>query len=590
MRTFDVFLVKPTRYDDEGYPIQWWRTLIPSNSLACVAALVDDARRRRVLGEDVAIVARAIDEMNTQVPIGEIIALSRRDGARVLVMLVGVQTNQFPRALDIARPLRAADIPVCIGGFHVSGCMAMLGGEAEELAEARELGLSMFAGEAEEGRLDEVLRDGFANALKPLYDHLGALPSLSGEPAPILGPEVVGRSIQSWSSFDLGRGCPFECSFCTIINVQGRKSRFRDVDDMERIVRQNYANGVRRFFITDDNLARNRNWEAYADRLIQLQETDNIHLRLIIQVDTLAHRIPGFIDKMYRAGAHIIFIGLENIHPDNLEGAKKRQNRIEEYREMLLAWKIHGCVTICGYIIGFPNDTKASILHDIDVLKRELPIDLLYLNYLTPLPGCEDHKKMRQAGQWMDEDFNKYDLNHRVTHHPRMSDREWEEAYWEAHTRFYSHDHMARVFQRMMQMRTNQPFTTLKSFIVYREGPKLERVAFSEFGAWRVTRRRQRRHGMPIENALTFYPRMAARSVFKAATYLNTYAHLRVDLARARVRYRRGLPYADAAIAEVDGVDPLIAETAMRGTDVTRRRQEIRAQLAHRHDEVEPVA
>ena len=60
------------------------------------------------------------------------------------------------------------------------------------------------------------------------------------------------------SSFDAGRGCPFQCSFCTIINVQGRKSRWRDADDIERILRQNAKQGISRFFITDDNFARNK--------------------------------------------------------------------------------------------------------------------------------------------------------------------------------------------------------------------------------------------------------------------------------------------------------------------------------------------
>ena len=68
--------------------------------------------------------------------------------------------------------------------------------------------------------------------------------------------------------FDAGRGCPFSCSFCTIINVQGRKSRARNADDVERLVRADLAQGVHNFFITDDNLARNQNWEAIFDRLI----------------------------------------------------------------------------------------------------------------------------------------------------------------------------------------------------------------------------------------------------------------------------------------------------------------------------------
>ena len=102
-----------------------------------------------------------------------------------MVLLVGVQTNQFPRAMDIARPLRAAGVPVCIGGFHVSGCIAMLGPDAPELALARELGVSMFAGEAEEGGSTKSCATA-CGKLKPLYNHLAIMPSLQGAPAPIL--------------------------------------------------------------------------------------------------------------------------------------------------------------------------------------------------------------------------------------------------------------------------------------------------------------------------------------------------------------------------------------------------------------------
>ena len=92
---------------------------------------------------------------------------------------------------------------------------------------------------------------------------------------------------------------------------------------------------------------------------------------------TLCHRLPNFIAKCALAGVRWVFIGLENINPQNLAGAKKRQNRITEYRKMLQAWKAAGIVSMAGYILGFPHDTAESIRHDIEVIKRELPIDLL---------------------------------------------------------------------------------------------------------------------------------------------------------------------------------------------------------------------
>ena len=75
----------------------------------------------------------------------------------------------------------------------------------------------------------------------------------------------------------------------------------------------------------------------------------------MIQVDTLCHKIPNFVEKAKRAGVTRVFIGLENINPDNLAAAKKRQNKITEYRKMLLAWKAQGILTFAGYILGFPG-------------------------------------------------------------------------------------------------------------------------------------------------------------------------------------------------------------------------------------------
>ena len=276
-----------------------------------------------------------------------------------------VQSNQFDRALDMAREFRSLGLPVMIGGFHVSGCISMLEAIPSEIQQALDIGCSLFAGEAEEGRLDEVFRDAWNAELKPIYNYLKDLPGLEGAPLPALPVDALRKNSQSWSSFDLGRGCPFQCSFCTIINVQGRKSRFRTADDLEAIVRENVAQGVKAIFITDDNLARNRRWEEFFDRLIKLREEEGIKANLTIQVDTLCHKIPNFIEKATKGGARRIFIGLENINPDSLMEARKGQNQITEYRAMLQAWHRVGTLTYAGYILGFPGDTPASIERDL---------------------------------------------------------------------------------------------------------------------------------------------------------------------------------------------------------------------------------
>ena len=321
-RRFCLALVKPSHYDDEGYVIQWVLSAIPSNSLAALYGLARDCAARRVLGDDVAIDIHTYDETNTRIRPEKLARMIEKAGGGA-VFLVGVQSNQFPRALDLAKPLRERGIQVVIGGFHVSGVLSMLNGVDADLQRAREMGVSLFAGEAE-GRLDEVLQDAMNGTLKPLYNYMGDLPNIQGTPIPLITALRAWRTAGGVTSFDAGRGCPFQCSFCTIINVQGKKSRRRSPDDIEQIVRVNAAQGLNSFFITDDNFARNSDWETILDRLIQLREKDGIEIHFIIQVDTLCHRIPNFIEKCARAGVRRVFIGLENISMRGLRAAAAR--------------------------------------------------------------------------------------------------------------------------------------------------------------------------------------------------------------------------------------------------------------------------
>ncbi len=213
-------------------------------------------------------------------------------------------------------------------------------------------------------------------------------------------------------------------------------------------MRLNWAQGIHKFFITDDNFARNKEWEVIFDRLIELREKENIPIGLLIQVDTLCHKILNFITKAKRAGVTRVFIGLENINPDNLAAAKKRQNKITEYRKMLLAWKAQGMMTLAGYILGFPGDTPESIRRDIAIVQRELPLDVIEFFCLTPLPGSEDHQVLFNNGTAMDPDLNKYDTEHARTAHSKMSLQQWEDVYHEAWSLYYSPAHMKTLLRR----------------------------------------------------------------------------------------------------------------------------------------------
>ena len=550
-RIFRIVLIKPSHYDEDGYVIQWRRSTIPSNSLASVYGLLAVCAEEKALGPDVEIEIEAYDECNTVIDVPATIGRIKAGGGG-FVAFVGVQSNQFPRALDLAYQFRAANLPVAIGGFHVSGCISMLPELPPDLKEAQALGVVLYAGEGE-GRMADLLRDIDAGRAKPVYNYLNDMPGMEAAALPILPRGVVARVAGHYTSFDAGRGCPFQCSFCTIINVQGRKSRYRTADDVEEIVRANAAQGVTRFFVTDDNFARNRNWEPILDRLIALREEQGFKIRLLLQVDTLCYRIPNFIEKAARAGCNAVFIGLENINPESLFGAKKRQNKIWEYRDMLQAWRRAKVMTWAGYILGFPTDTPQSIARDIEIIKRELPIDILEFFFLTPLPGSEDHKNLYVKGVPMDPDMNKYDLEHACTAHPLMTADAWRQVYRDAWTRYYTDAHVETVLRRAVVNGLN-PAKICDAMTVFSGASRIEGVHPLQFGYVRRKIRTQRRRGMPIVNPVVFYPWRAVNFLKVAAQWLRLAMRYR-GIMRRVVADASNAAYVDEAMRVSTGED-----------------------------------
>ena len=197
---------------------------------------------------------------------------------------------------------------------------------------------------------------------------------------------------------------------------------------------------------------------------------------------------------------------MESINPANLLAAKKRQNKITEYRKMLLDWKNVGAVTYAGYIIGFPGDTPESLREDIEIIKRELPLDILEFFCLTPLPGSEDHKVLWQKGAWMDADMNKYDGEHVVADHPKMSKAAWEQAYQDAWRQYYTPEHMETILRRGAA--TGSSMARLWSYMFFfGTFVPFEKVHPLQGGLFRRKYRHDRRLGLPVEPRWSFYPK-----------------------------------------------------------------------------------
>ena len=183
------------------------------------------------------------------------------------------------------------------------------------------------------------------------------------------------------------------------------------------------------------------------------------------------------------------------------------------------AWKRAKVLTYAGYILGFPTDTPESIARDIEIIKKELPIDLLEFFYLTPLPGSEDHKKLYMGGTPMDGDMNNYDLEHACTAHPRMTKEVWERVYADAWTRYYSDEHVETIMRRAAATGINRT-KIFDGVMVFSGAARIEGVHPLQFGYVRRKIRTQRRHGLPLVNPLAFYPWRAYDFVKVASNWL----------------------------------------------------------------------
>ena len=165
-----------------------------------------------------------------------------------------------------------------------------------------------------------------------------------------------------------------------------------------------------------------------------------------------------------------------------------------------------GAVTYAGYILGFPNDTPESIRRDIAIIQRELPIDMMEFFCLTPLPGSEDHQILHRKGVAMDPDMNKYDTEHVVTGHPKMTQTEWEGIYRTAWDTYYSPEHLERIMQRAGATGINLS-SLAGTLLHFSQFTSVENVHPLQGGIFRLKFRRDRRPSFAIEPIWTFYPK-----------------------------------------------------------------------------------
>jgi radical SAM superfamily enzyme YgiQ (UPF0313 family) len=500
LRKFHIVLIKPSKYDDDGYVIRFWKGVLPSNTLNVLHGLTEDIKAREVFGT-LPIEVTTFDETAEKVPLAKIVRWSKAPATKLLVCLVGVQTNQFPRAMDMAKTFRREGITVIMGGFHTSGTINMLSDQEPDIQELYREGICVVSGEVE-GKWEGILADYLHDRLKPLYSFAQDLQNLVDiDDAPL--PRTSAKTMKhfaypSFATADTSRGCPFACTFCTIINVQGRKMRERSPQSIAAMMRKNYLeHGLSFYFFTDDNFARKKLWRETFEEIIKLRE-QGLDVSFMMQVD-LAKKPKDFVALAARAGCTQVFIGMESVNAQNLEAEGKKQNKVEEYRAIIKEWHDAGVLVHTGYIIGLPWDSTKQVEADVRFLIDEVGPDQASFFMLTPLPGSHDHREMKKRGDWMDPDFNKRDSFHATIKHPLMTAEEWTDAYENAWRTFYDKDNMIRNLSRWTDHPRNY-WNLMSVFFWYKNAALIERQHPMVAGFFRLKDRKHRRSGYAVDS------------------------------------------------------------------------------------------
>ncbi len=354
--------------------------------------------------------------------------------------IVGISTitSTAPRAYAIADRVRSMGITVVMGGPHVTflpdealgHCDFVIRGEGETA-----FPLFLKAVEDEDD-LEEVpnlsykingdIRHNMNQAVPVDLDFL-PYPDFSlikGKPKCIAGWRLI--------PFQTSRGCPFDCSFCSVTGMFGRRYRYRSIEHIINELRL-YDDRKHDIFFYDDNFGAN---SKRAAELLKAMEAEKFKFRWSTQVRVDFAGDEDLVRLMRRAGCHTVYIGFESVNEESLKSVKKQQSLAEMERAARIFQKhrihVHGM-----FILGLENDSFASVKDTVRFAKRYCLNSSQFL-ILTPLPGTRCYEDLLSEGRIRFSDWSLYDAHHVVFQPKNFSLEELQRAQMWAHRRFYS--------------------------------------------------------------------------------------------------------------------------------------------------------
>ncbi len=359
--------------------------------------------------------------------------------------LVGISTitSTAPRAYEIARQVQKRGIPVVMGGPHVT----FMTEEALEYCDY------VFRGEAEKSILD------FVTALEA-GEGIGDIPGLSFrigdkifhnnkaivcshlDELPFPDFSLIRTKLNKIRPVMTSRGCPYNCSFCSVTPMFGHKYRFNSKEHVLREIRAAPKDDM--IFFYDDHFVAN---PEHTKELLQMMIDEKITPKWTAQVRADSAKDDELLDLMKRSGCVYVYIGMESVNPETLKDYRKGvtaediEFAIHRFHDAGI--RVHGM-----FVFGADTDNVESLRATVNFAKKNR-IDTVQFMVLTPLPGTEYYKKLDEEGRILTKDWSMYDAHHVVFEPKQMTPLELQIETMKGHSNFYSVWEIAKVFMRM---------------------------------------------------------------------------------------------------------------------------------------------
>ena len=383
--------------------------------------------------------------------------------------LVGITafTSQANRAYEVAAHFRRLNVPVVIGGIHATMCLDEVSGHVD----------AVVTGEAE-GVWAEVLEDTRHGRLKRRYD--GGLAKIDAVPSARHDLTAKGYAL---GAIQTTRGCPLNCSFCSVTAFNGAHYRQRPVPDVVRefrLIREKYV------LVVDDNLIGTRpdHIERAKDLFRTLAQAD-LRKEWICQATINFGDDEELLDLAAKAGCSGVFIGFESPTPDGLAEVGKKFNllRSRDFRASVRRIQRHNILVVGSFIIGLDTDGP-GIGKRISEAASRYGVDNLNVLFLTPFPGTRLWDKMQAEGRIaldaFPDDWKYYTLTFPVARYKQLSLDEVIQEMISCNRDFYS---MPRILRRVWRSlwRRRKPLISLVGNLSFRNNIRVECKAYADF-------------------------------------------------------------------------------------------------------------